>query len=182
MEEPGRLQSMGSLGVGHDWATSLSLFTFMHRRRKWQPTPVFLPVGFLHSVFYLLLLLCWVFVAVWGLSLVAAVGGCSPVVVWASHWSGFSCRGAQAQLPCGPWNLPGPGIGPVPPVLAGEFFTTGPPVESFSILITSLLNWDLVDWKMSVLLFVLSREFSWSFSWEWLLCFFILFVFLRLWV
>ena len=25
-EEPGRLQSMGSLRVGHDWATSLSLF------------------------------------------------------------------------------------------------------------------------------------------------------------
>ena len=42
-EEPGRLQSMVSLGVGHDWATSLSLFTFMHWRRKWQPTPVFLP-------------------------------------------------------------------------------------------------------------------------------------------
>ena len=43
MEEPGRLQSMGLLRVGHDWATSLSLFTFMHWRRKWQPTPVFLP-------------------------------------------------------------------------------------------------------------------------------------------
>ena len=43
MEEPGRLQSMGSLGVGHNWATSLSLFTFIHWRRKWQPTPVFLP-------------------------------------------------------------------------------------------------------------------------------------------
>ena len=42
-EEPGRLQSMGSLGVGHDWVTSLPLFTFMHWRRKWQPTPVFLP-------------------------------------------------------------------------------------------------------------------------------------------
>ena len=42
-EEPGRLQSMGLLGVGHDWATSLSRFTFMHWRRKWQPTPVFLP-------------------------------------------------------------------------------------------------------------------------------------------
>ena len=42
-EEPGRLQSMGSLRVGHDWVTSLSLFTFMHWRRKWQPTPVFLP-------------------------------------------------------------------------------------------------------------------------------------------
>ena len=42
-EEPERLQSMGSLKVGHDWATSLSLFTFMHWRRKWQPTPLFLP-------------------------------------------------------------------------------------------------------------------------------------------
>ena len=42
-EGPGRLQSMGLLSVGHDWATSLSLFTFMHWRRKWQPTPVFLP-------------------------------------------------------------------------------------------------------------------------------------------
>ena len=46
MEEPGRLQSMESLRVGHDWATSLSLFTFMHWRRKWQPTPVFLPGEF----------------------------------------------------------------------------------------------------------------------------------------
>ena len=42
-EEPGRLQSMGSLRVEHDWAASLSLFTFMHWRRKWQPTPLFLP-------------------------------------------------------------------------------------------------------------------------------------------
>ena len=43
MEEPDRLQSMGSWRVGHDRATSLLLFTFMHWRRKWQPTPVFLP-------------------------------------------------------------------------------------------------------------------------------------------
>jgi len=42
-EEPVRLQSMESLRVRYDWATSLSLFTFMHWRRKWQPTPVFLP-------------------------------------------------------------------------------------------------------------------------------------------
>ena len=40
MKEPGRLQSMGSRRVG---ATSLSLFTFLHWRRKWQPTRVFLP-------------------------------------------------------------------------------------------------------------------------------------------
>ena len=42
VEEPGGLQSMGSLGVGHDGVTSLSLFTFMHWRKKWQPTSVFL--------------------------------------------------------------------------------------------------------------------------------------------
>ena len=42
-EEPGRLQSVRSLRVEHDWATSLSLFTLMHWRRKWQLTPVFLP-------------------------------------------------------------------------------------------------------------------------------------------
>ena len=42
-EEPGRLQSMGLLRVRHDWATSFWLFTFMHWRRKWQPTPVLLP-------------------------------------------------------------------------------------------------------------------------------------------
>ena len=48
---PGKFHGQGSLvgcspwgrEVGHDWATSLSLFTFMHWRRKWQPTPVFLP-------------------------------------------------------------------------------------------------------------------------------------------
>ena len=40
MEEPGRLQSMGLRRVGHNWMTSLSLFTFMHWRGKWQPTHV----------------------------------------------------------------------------------------------------------------------------------------------
>ena len=45
-EEPGGLQSMGSLEVGHDSERChfhFSLSTFMHWRRKWQPTPVFLP-------------------------------------------------------------------------------------------------------------------------------------------
>ena len=43
--EPGRLQSMGLQRVRYNWATSLSLFTFMHWRRKWQPISrqVFLP-------------------------------------------------------------------------------------------------------------------------------------------
>ena len=43
MEEPGGLQSIGSLRVGHNGVTSLSLFTFMLWRRKWVPPPVFLP-------------------------------------------------------------------------------------------------------------------------------------------
>ena len=43
MEQPGWLQSMGSRRVGHNWLASLSRFTFMQWRRKWQPTPVFLP-------------------------------------------------------------------------------------------------------------------------------------------
>ena len=43
MQEPGRLQSMVLLRVRHNCMTSLSLFTFTHWRRKWQPTPVFLP-------------------------------------------------------------------------------------------------------------------------------------------
>ena len=38
MEEPGGLQSMGS-----QLSDFLSLFTFTHWRRKWQPTPVFFP-------------------------------------------------------------------------------------------------------------------------------------------
>ena len=42
-EEPGGLQSMGLLRVGQDWETSISLFIFLHWRRKWQLTPVFLP-------------------------------------------------------------------------------------------------------------------------------------------
>ena len=42
-EEPDALQSMGWLRVGHNWATSLSIFTFIRWRRKWQPTPVSLP-------------------------------------------------------------------------------------------------------------------------------------------
>ena len=47
MEEPGRPQSMGSLRVGHDWVTSLSLFTFMFWRRKQGLVPARgLPAGY----------------------------------------------------------------------------------------------------------------------------------------
>ena len=42
MKEAGGLQSMGLLRVRYDWVTSLSLFIFMHWRRKWQPNTEFL--------------------------------------------------------------------------------------------------------------------------------------------
>ena len=41
-EEPGGLQSMGLLRVGHDFTFTFT-FHFVHWRRKWHPTPVFLP-------------------------------------------------------------------------------------------------------------------------------------------
>ena len=46
---PGKSHGRRSLVGRSPWGleeldmTSLSLFTFMHWRRKWQPTPVFLP-------------------------------------------------------------------------------------------------------------------------------------------
>ena len=97
-EEPGRLQSMGSLTVGDDWATSLSLFTFMHWRRKWQPTPAFLRgksygqkslVGY--SAFIVLLSSLVKHLAV--LCLVASVRSDSPIL-----WT-VSCHGIlQARM------------------------------------------------------------------------------------
>lgn len=38
---------------------------------------------------------------------------------WASHRDGFSCCRAQAQMPCGMWDLPRTGAEPVFPALAG---------------------------------------------------------------
>ena len=40
-EKPGRLQSMGSHSVGHDWSDLAAVRVV--RRRQWQPTPVLLP-------------------------------------------------------------------------------------------------------------------------------------------
>ena len=45
---------------------------------------------------------------------------------WALECRLSSC-GAWAQLLCGMWDLPGPGIKPVSPALAGGFLTTAPP-------------------------------------------------------
>ena len=99
--------------------------------------------------------LCWVFVAVCRLSLVAASGGysllqCMGFSLWwllllrsmGSRHTGFSSCGsralehrlsscgARAQLLCGMWYLLGPGLEPVSPALAGRFLTTVMPGKS----------------------------------------------------
>ena len=109
--------------------------------------------GFLKiNLFIYLFLLRWVFIAVRGLSLVAASGGYSLLRcrVYSLQWlfslrsmgsrhGGFSSCvsralehrlsscGTRASLLHSMWDLPGPGLEPVSPALAGGFLTTAPP-------------------------------------------------------
>ena len=88
-----------------------------------------------------------VFVSVRGLSLVAASGGHSssqcagPLTVAASlvaehklQTRRLSSCGSRAQLLCGMWDLPRPGLEPVSPALAGGFSTTAPPGKPVLVL------------------------------------------------
>ena len=45
----------------------------------------------------------------------------------------LSSHGSWAYLPCGMWNLPGPGIEPMSLALAGRFLTSGPPGKSKTV-------------------------------------------------
>ena len=60
-----------------------------------------------------------------------ALGARASVVVA----RGLSSCGARAQLLCGMWDLPGPGLEPVSPALAGGCLTTAPPGKSFTVVI-----------------------------------------------
>ena len=73
------------------------------------------------------------------LSLVAESGLSLHCGVQASHCAGFSCLWAmgsrahglsscdsRAQLACGMWDLPRPGIKPMSSMLAGGVLTSGP--------------------------------------------------------
>ena len=105
--------------------------------------------------FFFFFWLHWVFAAARGVSLVAASGGysslrCAVFSLWwllllrnmGSRRAGFSSCGshaaehrlsscgARAQLLRGMWALPGPGLEPVSPALAGGFLTTAPPGKS----------------------------------------------------
>ena len=102
-----------------------------------------------HILFYFLInlfiyfWLCWVFIAAHRLSLVVASGGYSSLrcagfsLQWllllqstGSRRAGFSSCGARAQLLHSMWDLPGSGLEPVSPALAGRFLTTVPPGKS----------------------------------------------------
>ena len=93
---------------------------------------------FLINLFIYLFMLCWVFVSVRGLSLVAASRGhsssrCTGLTVVASVVANrlqtrrLSSCGSRAQLLHGMWDLPRPGLEPMSPALAGRFSTTAPP-------------------------------------------------------
>ena len=81
---------------------------------------------------FIYLWLCWVFVSVQGLSLVAASGGLSlsrPLLLRSTGsrraGSAAVAHGPSCSAACG--NLPRPGLEPVCPALAGRFSTTAPP-------------------------------------------------------
>ena len=54
-----------------------------------------------------------------------------------SRAHGLSSCVTRAQFPWGTWNLPGPGIEPTSPALAGRFLTTWPPGKSQKSITTS---------------------------------------------
>ena len=61
-----------------------------------------------------------------------------------SRWAGFSSCGSWTSLPLSMWGLPGPGMEPVSPALAGRLLTTGPPGKS---LIGSYRSCDGSSWS-----------------------------------
>ena len=105
------LASVHGVAKRHDWATSLSLFTFMHWRRKWQPSPVFLPgesqgqqslVGCRHGVTQSRTRLKWLSSSssihrFWGFIRILSISFCSlyPVI------SAFVCVDSFLLLPLG---------------------------------------------------------------------------------
>ena len=96
-------------------------------------------------------LLCWVFVSVWGLSLVVASGDHSssrcaglslsrPLLLRStgSRRAGSVICGSRAQLLHGMWDLPRPGHEPMSPALAGRLPTTAPPGKPYMNVYSSI--------------------------------------------
>ena len=138
---------------------------------------------FLNLFTYLLFIYFWllsVSIAACIFSLLVESEGYSLVAVRAPyHRDGFSCWGTQAlecagfisgdtqaQLPCGTWNLPGQGIEPVFPALAGRFLTIGPPGISprwYSNFIFLIYRYSgLVCWVLSGELVISYLTCTWN--------------------
>ena len=149
MEEPGRLQSMGSLRVGHDWVTSLSLslsctgegngnplqYSCLENPRDrgdwWaavhgvaQSRTRLKRLSSSSSAGFLLLPGFSIVGVSRGYSLVTvhrfSIAVASLVAEMGSRCMGFSHYGLWAQLPLSMWNLPGPEIEPMNAASAGR--------------------------------------------------------------
>ena len=97
---------------------------------------------FLRGILFFKILFIYLFMAVLGLRFCAgAFSSCgkrgpltiagSLVVEHRLQTRKLSNCGSRAQLLCGMWNLPRPGLEPVSPALAGKFSTTAPPGQPF---------------------------------------------------
>ena len=101
---------------------------------------------FCFFVFNFLFIFIYLFMAVLGLRFCARpfsscgkrgplfIAVCGPLTITVSFVAEhrlqtrrLSSCGSRAQLLCGMWDLPRPGLEPVSPALAGRFSTTAPP-------------------------------------------------------
>ena len=118
----------------YSWALDCFHFFFKIRKHK------------LYFIYLFLHLFIYLFLAVLGLRFCArAFSSCGeqgplfitvrrPLIIAASlvaehrlQTRRLSSCGSWAQLLCGMWDLPRPGLKPVSPALAGRFSTTAPP-------------------------------------------------------
>ena len=70
--------------------------------------------------------------------------------------------GARAKLLCGMWDPSGPGIEPVPPALAGDFFTTEPQRSPSQLIVDKSAK--TFQWKEEVFL-TNDTEVNWLYTW-----------------
>ena len=75
--------------------------------------------------------------------------GFSSCGSWALECRLSSC-GAQAQLLHSMWDLPGPGLEPMSPALAGRFLTTVPPGKSYTIKFLSQTKASSLTYKQII--------------------------------
>ena len=93
------------------------------------------------GVFFFFFLLGWIFAAAFGLSLVAANGGYSLVVVLRFLVALAALVVAHGlKLPRSMWNLPGPATKPMSPTLAGGFLIREVLRLCFALLFLSLIS------------------------------------------